>query len=215
FGVRSVMGYSDLVFFGAEFDFDALDLHRVVAMDAIVALAAAATAAAIYPVRSARDAPAATAAPAGAAAWAWRLGAAVALYVAAYWIAGMFIAWSSPAVAEFYGGEAFLASVNVPALFGFQVLRGLAWSGLVVLVLASHRGPLVERALAAATAVAALLAVMLVYPNDLMPEAVRYRHMIEIAVSNMAWGLAASVLLAPLAGHIIRRPRSGQVGVVT
>lgn len=197
FVIRGLMTYSEVLFFGAWFDFGALDYPRLIAMEAIVALGVGAAGAALYPVRA--EGEAARLAP-NATAWAWRLAAAAGLYLVAYWLAGLFIAWSSPAVGEFYGGEEFLARVDVPALIGFQILRGLIWAGLVVLVMASHRGAFIERALAAACAVTIILAILLIRPSDFMPQAVAYRHLIEIAVSNMSWGLAASFLLAPLVG---------------
>jgi hypothetical protein len=54
-------------------------------------------------------------------------------------------------------------------------------------------------ALAAATALTAFLAPGLLFPNDAMPEPVRHRHFIELVVSMMAWGVVASLILAPLA----------------
>jgi hypothetical protein len=78
--------------------------------------------------------------------------------------------------------------INDPGLYFFQVLRGLLWVGLAVLVIRSMKENTWKIALFVAVLFAILMNDSLFMPNPLMPDAIRWTHFIETASSNFIWG---------------------------
>lgn len=138
------------------------------------------------------------------------LGLAV-LHIVIYFLFGYYIAWQSPDLRAFYGGEdpgSFwlqMASVvqDTPWLMPLQVVRGLLW-GLAAAVLASAlTGSRWGAAFMTAGVFVALFSLPLLLPNPLMPEAVRQTHLIETFLSRGIYGFVAVWLLrTPL--HLTR-----------
>jgi hypothetical protein len=127
--------------------------------------------------------------------WILKLSLIVVAYLLIYFTFGYFIAWKSPAVRAYYGGNdpssffAHIASLvrTEPALFLLQAVRALLWTALAVPVIKMMRGAWWESGLA----VALLFAVMtsqLLLPNPLMPAEVRMVHLVETASSNFLFG---------------------------
>jgi hypothetical protein len=138
------------------------------------------------------------------------LGLAV-LHIVIYFVFGYYVAWQSPDLRAFYGGEdpgSFwlqMASVvrDTPWMMPLQVVRGLLW-GLMAVVLASGlTGSRWSAALTTAGVFVALFSLPLLLPNPLMPEAVRQAHLVETFLSRGLYGLIAVWLLtSPL--HLAR-----------
>lgn len=160
----------------------------------VVVLAGAVNAAAIAWVaaRLFRGSGAGVAAPPGKLAW--RLAAASLAYVACYFAAGEWIAWSHAAVRDYYGqGVGIDRNILVP----FQLLRGLLWSLIALFLALRLRGPYANRVAIPAMLFPLLTAPLLLYPNSYMPLAVAKAHFIEVLVSEAVWGLVAGLLLSP------------------
>jgi len=121
-----------------------------------------------------------------AATWAWKLAAGAAMFVTLYYVFGYFVAWQVPAVREFYGGTdpgSFLAQMSSvvqgqPWMVPFQYLRGLLWILLALPVIHMMRGHRWETGLALSL-LFAVPALYLLFPNPVMPEAVRRAHLVE------------------------------------
>jgi hypothetical protein len=151
--------------------------------------------------------------PMTAGEWIWKLAALAVAYVALYWLAGYFIAWQNPELRAFYGRPGdplpfFTHTATTlradPALFLFQLLRGVLW---VLCALPVMRGSGVS------TGMTAVLVGLLfsapqnvghILANPLMPIAsVRLSHMVETASSTFVFGL--------LVVWLLRRPaRAGE-----
>jgi hypothetical protein len=124
----------------------------------------------------------------------WRLAAATLAYVACYYGAGQFIAWSQEAVREYYGqGEGIDQRFLVP----FQMFRGLLWSLIALFLALRLKGSLLQRLAIMTLLFPMLTAPLLLYPNSYMPVAVAKAHLIEVAVSEAIWGAIAGLLLLP------------------
>ncbi len=123
----------------------------------------------------------------------WKIVAITLMYVVAYFLAGAFIAWQSPAVRAFYAN---VQQISIGSLVLLQLGRGLLWTVLALLVAAYLRGALWLSALMTGASFALLMSLQLLYPNGFMPWEVRSVHIVEIAVANFVFGaLAASLLL--------------------
>jgi len=121
-----------------------------------------------------------------------RLATAVILYVILYFAAGMIVAWRSEAVRDFYHGG---VNIDLWWLILLQTGRGILWTGLGFVLAARLRGNAITVALWTAAAFAALMAAPLVYPNSIMPWAVRQVHLVELVLSNALFGLLVILLL--------------------
>jgi len=114
------------------------------------------------------------------------------LHIVLYFTCGYYIAWQSPELRQFYGGSDpgsfYLQMLSLvksdPWLFPFQLLRGLIWGLVVVLLSAALVGSRLSAALISTFVVVALFSAMLALPNPLMPEAVRHAHLLETVVSR-------------------------------
>ncbi len=124
----------------------------------------------------------------------WRLAAASLAYVACYYGAGQFIAWSYAEVREYYGqGE----EIDQRFLLPFQLFRGLLWSLIALFLALRLKGPFLQRVAIMTLLFPLLTAPLLLYPNSYMPVAVAKAHLTEIAVSEAIWGAIAGLLLLP------------------
>lgn len=125
---------------------------------------------------------------------ALRLAATSLAYVACYFAAGEWIAWSHAAVRDYYGqGIGIDHNILVP----FQLLRGLLWSLIALFLALRLRGPHAHRVAILTVLFPLLTAPLLLYPNSYMPLAVAKAHFIEMLVSEAVWGLIAGLLLSP------------------
>lgn len=141
--------------------------------------------------------------PARAPAWSWKLPLAAVAYVVLYFVFGYYVAWRSPAVRAYYQGGSDPGTLwlavrdmlrDTPWLPLAQVLRGLVWTALGVMVLRSMRGSWTEKALAVAALFAVVMNANLLLPNPYMPSDVRMVHLVETASSNFLFGLVVAGL---------------------
>jgi hypothetical protein len=134
------------------------------------------------------------------------LGLAV-LHIVLYFVFGYYVAWKSPELRAFYGGEDpgsfWLQMVSVvkgtPWLIPIQVLRGALWGLMAIILASSLAGSRWSAALISASIMVMVFASPLALPNPLMPDAVRQAHLIETALSRGLYGfLAVWLLRTPL-----------------
>lgn len=190
FGVQTVLTQMEAVYFADSFNYPTHNVLRDSAAGALTALFGAVAAALLFKARAGGDENKAR--PQGFPVW--RFAFAVMLYPVAYWTAGLSIAWQSEAVREFYNNA---AGIEPGPLLAFQIFRGAMWAGLALAAVRGLREPGVLRAVFVGAAFALFMAAQLFYPNPLMPEIVRMVHLVEIGISNFAYGLIAALLLAP------------------
>ena len=133
-------------------------------------------------------------APARLTGLAWKLPLIAILYVLCYFTAGALIAWPSAAVRTYY---AHVAEIGSGMLWVVQFGRGLLWAGLAILLIRGLAAPAWRLALLTGLAFSGFMTPQLLYPNPVMPWAVRSMHMIEVGASNLVFGaLAALILIA-------------------
>jgi hypothetical protein len=122
-----------------------------------------------------------------------RLSLIAVLYYALYWSFGFFIAWQNPELRAYYAP---MHLENFWWMPGFQWLRGLAWTGLCLLIARSVTGRLTSRALLAGLCMSLLMNACLLVPfNPIMPDSIRLTHFVETASSNLIFGFLAVWLM--------------------
>lgn len=122
----------------------------------------------------------------------WKFPLLAVFYVVCYFMAGAFIAWQSPAVRAFY---AHVSQISIATLLEVQLVRGLIWAGLALLLVRSLRGGAWSRAALTGLSISVFMDLQLLYPNPVMPWPVRVMHLIEVGVSNFVFGFVAALIL--------------------
>ena len=142
--------------------------------------------------------------------WVYRLAIIAVIYVAIYFTFGYFLAWSSPAVREYYGGGEYNGLIRqfvhvwqeTPWLFALQIFRALLWTAIAIPVIKMTKGAWWEAGLAVALLFSVVMNTQLLLPNPLMPYEVRMAHLIETASSNFLFGwILVWVLINEKADH--------------
>ena len=145
--------------------------------------------------------------------WIARLAVILIAYVVIYFTFGYFIAWKTPAVVEYYGGNdpgSFITHMsNVlrtePLLVLLQIARGLLWVAIAIPVIKIMNGKRWEAGLAVAL-LFAMTSAQLLIPNPLMPAEVRMAHLMETVTSNFLFGWLIVFVLVQV-HHPLRRIR--------
>ena len=135
--------------------------------------------------------------------WLVKICIIVVIYLVIYFTFGYFIAWKSEAVRAYYGGNdpgSFFAQIrsvifDTPLLIPLQVLRGILWTAIAVVVVRLMKGRWWEAGLAVAL-LFSVMSAQLLLPNPLMPAEVRMVHLIETATSNFIFGWLVVFVLA-------------------
>ncbi len=135
----------------------------------------------------------------------WRLPLIAAIYIAFYFGAGALIAWQGPQVRAYYDQA---VHINQMELAGLQFVRGLIWAALAWMSVRSLKGAYTSRAAITGVVFAVLMVMPLLFPNPYMPWDVRKMHFVEIATSNLLFGLLAAGLL--LSGAKNAQPATGR-----
>ena len=128
------------------------------------------------------------------------------LYAMIYFGFGYFVAWQWEDVRLYYSGTAamkpFLAHFrdlflsDNPSIVPFQLLRGVLWTGLALLVVRMARLKRWKAALTVGSAFVVLVALPLrLFPNPYMPPTVRQAHFCEILFSMLFYGGVAGWIL--------------------
>ena len=135
---------------------------------------------------------------------AWKLAVIAAAYVVLYFTFGYFVAWQRPPVRVYYdvgtNPDSFFTQMQTvahetPWLFPFQILRGLLWAGIAVVIVRMIRGTRVQISLAVAYTFSIMMTAPILLPNPYMPGSVRMAHFVETTSSNLIFGLLVGWLL--------------------
>ena len=117
--------------------------------------------------------------------WARRLILIAVIYMVIYFLFGYFVAIP-------LGGEVFqkyYGDLQLPAwIFPFQLLRGLMFAALALLVIRMMKGRVWEAKLAVALLFSVIMAAGLLVPDETMPGRIRMAHFVEILSSNFLFG---------------------------
>jgi hypothetical protein len=114
------------------------------------------------------------------------------LYTLIYFTAGIiiFVPLAGDASAEFY------PDLQLPGwIIPFQLLRGYLWALLSLLLLSTSRLGATGRHLLAGLVFGVLVSAQLISPNDLMPNAIRLAHLVEMFVSMTLFGYLSALIL--------------------
>ena len=126
------------------------------------------------------------------------------IYPLLYFLFGYFVAWQSPSIRQYYSGSTLIRPIGEhfytlftgnPAIFGWQILRGLIWILVALPVIRMMKGRPRETALALGLIFALVMNAQLLIPNPVMPAEVRAIHFIETASSNFIWGILIAWLM--------------------
>jgi hypothetical protein len=130
----------------------------------------------------------------------------IVVYPALYFLAGYYIAWQSESVRLFYTGstdmdpfgEMLIGNIQ-SGLYVFQILRGLIWVGLAILLYLMLKVSFWEKGILTGLLFALLMNAQHLLPNPYFPARVSAVHFIETATSNFIWGFLIVIVLH--AGH--------------
>lgn len=139
------------------------------------------------------------------AAWVLRLGGVSLVYLVAYITAGVFIAFSNPALQEYY------EAIGIPGpstLISLQVGRAILWALAAALLLSVLDVRRRTAALMVGIVFSVTMAAPVLTPNPFLPAEIQSTHFVEIATSNFVFGFAAAWILTR-ASHRTRRGQPG------
>jgi hypothetical protein len=152
--------------------------------------------------------------PTSAGEWAWKIAVGGLVFLSLYYLFGYFVAWKNPLVREYYGGTdpgSFFAQMSsivasTPWMLPFQYLRGLLWVALAVMVMRMMKGSWWQVAIAVSL-LFTVPAFYLLFPNPMMPDAVRMAHLVETAPYQFLFGWFVVWLFSRVgAGRISAQP---------
>jgi len=133
--------------------------------------------------------------PTSAGEWAWKTAVGGFVFLSLYYLFGYFVAWKNPLLRDFYGGTdpgSFFAQMSsivesTPWMLPFQYLRSLLWVALAVLMIRMMKGSWWQVAFAVSL-LFTVPAIYLLFPNPMMPDAVRMAHLVETAPYQFLFG---------------------------
>ena len=129
-----------------------------------------------------------------------KLGIIGIIYLCVYMLFGYFVAWQFEELRIFYSGSAeklnFWEQVlgNSPAMFLFQIARGILF-GIFVLPLIHMVNKNKAVFIISVCLVYLCTAVVLIIPNVLFPDMVRFGHLIEMTSSMLLFGIITGSIL--------------------
>ncbi|WOK07946.1 hypothetical protein RT717_04795 [Imperialibacter roseus] len=126
---------------------------------------------------------------------------AIVIWPLIYFLAGYFIAWQFEEVRIYYSGSSekasflFMMKENIAShLYSFQVLRGILWTLIALLVFRSIKGKWVGKGIVLALLLSIVGCGQLLLPNPIMPEPVRLAHLLETSLSGVVLGMVMAWL---------------------
>ncbi|WP_416864739.1 MAG: hypothetical protein ACMVP2_19580 [Imperialibacter sp.] len=128
---------------------------------------------------------------------------AIVIWPLIYFLAGYFIAWQFEEVRIYYSGSSekasflFMMKENIAShLYSFQVLRGILWTLIGLLVFRSIKGNWVGKGIVLALLLSIVGCSQLLLPNPIMPEPVRLAHLLETSLSGVVLGVVMAWMFA-------------------
>ena len=207
FGVETFMTQIETIYFNSAVQVGTLQLIGIVKTGAIRALIFAPLAVLIFGHFRPPANPAILddTRPTGAGLGKWIMAIAL-LYVLVYFVFGYFVAWQWEETRVYYSGTAEIKPFFVhlgdvflredPFLLPFQLLRGLIWGGLTLLIVSMIHADRWAVSASVGLVFAVLMAVPLtLFPNPYMPPMVIQAHSVEVGSSMLLFGAVAGWLL--------------------
>jgi hypothetical protein len=132
-----------------------------------------------------------------------KLGIIGIIYLCIYMLFGYFVAWQFKEVRQFYVGTteklSFIGHMvnnikTTPVIFPFQIIRGILFGVAIIPVL-----KMVEqnklKFIVSVCLIYLCMAIVLIIPNVLFPEEVRYAHLLETGSSMLIFGIVVENIL--------------------
>ncbi len=125
------------------------------------------------------------------------------VYMILYFVFGYFVAWRSEAVQIFYSGTlqdiGFLAKLRQnwrenPAIYPFQYMRGILFGVAALLLLNMGWSRRIEYIINICL-IYLCTAIVLIIPNFLFPDAVRWAHFMEMFLSMLIFGVLTGLII--------------------
>ncbi|MCL2058640.1 MAG: hypothetical protein FWH01_06225 [Oscillospiraceae bacterium] len=147
--------------------------------------------------------PVEASAPVPIAQIAWRVAALGFIYAAVYFIFGYFVAWQFGELRLFYSGSTenagfvgqLMNNINDnPVIYPFQVMRGFMFASFILPLVNMLRDNRVK-CIISVWLVYFTTAIVLIIPNILFPDAVRWAHFYEMSSSMSLFGIIVGFVL--------------------
>lgn len=125
-------------------------------------------------------------------------------YAIIYFFFGYFVAWQFQDLREYYTGSTAILNVfqhmanqleSDPMLILFQLFRGLLWSGLSLIIMASLDTRGWKTYIITGLLFSILITSPLIFPNSYMPTPVRLAHSFELFTSMFVFGILSIIIL--------------------
>ncbi|MDH5360345.1 MAG: hypothetical protein OEX03_07260 [Gammaproteobacteria bacterium] len=128
--------------------------------------------------------------------WVWKLALIALAYLVLYFSFGFLIAWQNPELQQMYNRPEGQWVFRQELLIPWQILRGVLWGLLAVVILRMLRGSFWSVAVMIGIYFALPMNIYHILPNPYMPiPGVRLSHFIETASSNFILGLVVCKIL--------------------
>ena len=125
--------------------------------------------------------------------WIWRIVVGDILYLIVYIVAGLILINIYPELMEFYDEK---LPPPPELIFGTQLIRGLLFVGVAILISMTVKLPLLKKAVLIGLIFSILGGIApLILPNEEMPSYIRFGHIFEVGISNFLYGLILGYLL--------------------
>lgn len=140
--------------------------------------------------------------------WILKIAATTFLYFIIYLTAGITLSMVYPELLEFYENK-------IPPfelIFHTQLLRGLIFSGIAILIIRTTGLSKIKAALLIGGVFSIIGGIApLIPPNELMPADIRLAHGFEVGISNFVYGLLAGFILVQKGSDVQSEPISQNI----
>lgn len=198
FGVETFLTQIESLYFNRALQISASDMIGLVSAGAIRALIFAPLAVWFLGRMKASGKPEERMPAIQVSAWLWRFAGLTVLYPIVYFLFGYYVAWQWEETRLFYTGAKDILPLvthfrgmfaSDPYFIPFQLMRGVLWTALAMLIVNMMNAKRWESALAVALVFAGLLSSGIgLFPNPYMPPVVRQSHFYELLSSMLLFG---------------------------
>ena len=205
FGVETFMTQIETLYFNRSLQVKAHEMMELIASGALRALIFAPLAVLFLGKLKNSGQPGDSRAALKLSEWGWRFAALAMLYPIIYFMFGYYVAWQWEETRLFYSGTTVILPFlthfrgffsSDPYIIPFQIMRGVLWAALAMLIVNMMKAKRWESALAVALIFAGILSSGIgLFPNPYMPPMVRQSHFYELLSSMLLFGGIAGWIL--------------------
>jgi len=206
FGVETFMAQIETLYFNSAVQMGTAEYVGIVAAGALRALIFAPLAVFIFGKMKKPVQPEEKGAAELPSDWRKRFAVLAVIYVVVYFMFGYFVAWQWEGTRLYYSGTTAIKPffthfwdlffTEDPFIIPFQLLRGVLWTSLALIIVLMIKAKQWETSLAVALTFAVLLSLPLgLFPNPYMPPLVARSHFFEISSSMLLFGGIAGWVL--------------------